>query len=197
MFDIYVHRMGGISKTTLAKAVLDKFSGRFESWKLIENVREECLVQGGLNKLKEKLRRMQGKNVLIVLDYVDEGNQIDELVEEHIGYGAGSVIIVTCREKHILRRCKGVALDQIIHFEMNYMEYENALRLFCKKTFERDTPPHGFENLSGEVVKKTGGLPLSLIVMARSIVTTKEKGRHGRNSERIQRIFLIKMRTKC
>ncbi|KAK4802050.1 hypothetical protein SAY86_000253 [Trapa natans] len=168
---ICVHGMGGIGKTALSKVVFSKFSWRFDSWKFFEKVREECSVAGGLKKLKKKLikdieKSIQGKRkLLLVLDDVDKCNQIEELAGQHIGYGAGSVIIVTTRDKDILRRCSGVTRDQINPFEMNCLGSKDALRLFCKNAFDRDTPPDDFESLSDEVVAITGRLPLSLIVM--------------------------------
>ncbi|KAK4802833.1 hypothetical protein SAY86_001036 [Trapa natans] len=179
---ICVHGMGGIGKTALSKLVLNKFSSRFDSWKFIENVREKCSVPDGFSKLKEELKTdieksIQGnKKLLMVLDDVDQCKQMEELAGQHIGYYAGSVIIVTTREEDILRRCNGLADGQIISFEMNFLQQQDALRLFCKKAFDRDTPPPDFESLSDEVVAITGGLPLSLIVMG-SLLRDKKDNR--------------------
>ncbi|XP_054780100.1 putative disease resistance protein At4g11170 [Prosopis cineraria] len=47
--------VGGIGKTTLARATFDKFSSQFESCCFIENVREESTRINGLRYLRQKL----------------------------------------------------------------------------------------------------------------------------------------------
>ncbi|KAK4777977.1 hypothetical protein SAY87_018164 [Trapa incisa] len=177
---ICVHGMGGIGKTALSKAIFNKFSARFDCWKFIENVREKCTIPDGLSKLKKELQSnldgsIQGKKLLIILDDVDEYKQINELVGQHIGYGGGSVIIVTTREKDILGKCYGLRDGQVIYFEMNCLQPQDALRLFCKKAFDQDTPLPDFKSLSEQVVAMTGRLPLALTVMGSLLHDHREK----------------------
>ncbi|XP_016549328.1 TMV resistance protein N-like [Capsicum annuum] len=52
------------------------------------------------------IRRLNEKRVLIILDDVNHGNQLDALAKSHDWFGAGSRIIITTKDKHMLLRYK-------------------------------------------------------------------------------------------
>ena len=90
--------IGGIGKTTIARAIFDKISSDFEGSCLLENVREESQRLGGLACLRQKLlsnlfrdenmipdidlhfRRLSRGKVLVVFYYVTCCNRIEALI---------------------------------------------------------------------------------------------------------------------
>ncbi|XP_059660523.1 TMV resistance protein N-like [Cornus florida] len=114
--------IGGVGKTTVAKAIFNRISKTFERSYFLENVREESTNYGGLakvqsnflreilmdknitisyldrgiNEIKERLRN---KRLLLVLDDVDKENILKYLVREagEEWFGNGSRIIITTR----------------------------------------------------------------------------------------------------
>ncbi|PON97453.1 TIR-NBS-LRR-like protein [Trema orientale] len=170
---------GGVGKTTIAKEVFKSIRGKFEAYGFV-NVREQSEKQG-LEHVRRKLhemlldkkikkqdvdnnelrRRLASKKVLIVLDDVDHVKQIENLVgkadQEPNWFGQGSRIIVTTRNKHLL---KSYGEDNI--YEIEKLTDDEALRLFCRRAFMKYDPEDEFSELSKSVVKYAQGLPLAI-----------------------------------
>ncbi|KAI9073772.1 hypothetical protein K1719_044269 [Acacia pycnantha] len=173
--------MGGIGKTTLARAMFDKFSSQFESSYFVENVREESTRINGLKYLLEKIlsvllneenlavkgeanmftkRRLQHKRVLLVLDDVDATNQLQYLIAENLCLGSNSRVIITSRDRHVL---KSGGVHEL--HEVKELNNEASLKIFCLHAFKEGHPKMGYEQLSKQAVKYARGLPLALKVL--------------------------------
>ncbi|KAL1321221.1 TMV resistance protein N-like [Arachis ipaensis] len=169
--------MGGIGKTTIAKALFSKLSSQYEGSCFLENVREES-EQHLLNKLLSEvledanhyfgtpiarstffMRRLSRKKVLIVLDDVDNPKKLEVLAAKHNFLGPGSRVIVTTRDKHVLS--KGV--DEI--YEVKGLPLHHAIRLFSLNAFDKSYPESGFVMQSKMVVDYANGNPLALKVL--------------------------------
>ncbi|XP_042483625.1 disease resistance protein RPV1-like [Macadamia integrifolia] len=182
-----IHGVGGIGKTTIAKVVYNTISHHFDGCSFLADVRETSQEpHGGLTRLQNQLisnilkqeasinnvdeginvikERFRNKKVLIVLDDVDQVIQLHGLVRQHDWFGLGSRIVITTRDKHILNVHK---VDKV--YEPREMDADQSLQLLSKHAFEKDQPPEDYLDLSKEVVKTTGGLPLALEVVASSL----------------------------
>ncbi|KAJ4713117.1 putative disease resistance protein (TIR-NBS-LRR class) [Melia azedarach] len=171
--------MGGIGKTTLARAIFNKMSSTFDASCFIPNVREKEEA-GGLDHLRRKLlstlledeslnpsissfnvrlesQRLQHKKVLIVLDDVANFQQIEFLIGSVDWFMPGSLIIVTTRDKYVL---KMVGVKTI--YKMEELAYSDALQLFSQNAFRQNHPNVGYEELSKKAIEYAKGVPLAL-----------------------------------
>ncbi|KAI8567015.1 hypothetical protein RHMOL_Rhmol02G0088500 [Rhododendron molle] len=193
--------MGGCGKTTLAKTIFDnqKVIKHFDcqAWvsvsqsykvedifrrtmKLLCETRKECAPEGidtmDLNSLIHILREyLLKKRYLIVFDDVwsaDFWRIVNIALPKN---KKGSQIIVTTRSADVASFCKGSSSDQVC--KLAPLVEEEAWKLFCMKTFERESgsscPPE-LEKVSRAIVRKCEGLPLAIVTIG-ALLSTKSK----------------------
>ncbi|XP_057742242.1 disease resistance protein RML1B-like [Arachis stenosperma] len=171
--------MGGIGKTTIAEFLFDKYSSQYEGSCMLKNVREESqkfgvpylcekllsellagesLVLKGSSKARSAFiqRKLSRKKVFIVLDDMDTLEQFEHLATQWLG--PGSRIIVTTRDKHVLRKVHGI-------YEVQGLSFKNSLKLFCLNAFDKVYPETGYEEFSEIAVNYANGVPLALRVL--------------------------------
>ena len=178
--------MAGIGKTTIAKAIYERIYALFEGCCFLSNVREESHKAGlshlqiellsqifkegnpqkfsrGINFIKD---RLQNKKVLIILDDVDEEEQLESLVGNRDWFGAGSRIIITTRDRHVLTypEVNGT-------YEATELENDEALELFCRHAFRHKDVSEDFRQICGHALDYARGLPLALKVLGSSLYT--------------------------
>ncbi|XP_031284343.1 disease resistance-like protein DSC1 [Pistacia vera] len=172
--------MGGIGKTTLAYAVFNDISGQFEASCFIENVREAS-EKGELSRLRKKLiftiledkhlnirltstkERLGRKRVLIVFDDVTDLKQINKLIGDLEYVGVGSRIIITTRDKHVLKTC---GLDDVTIYEIKGLYSDESLQLFKQYAFKQNHHiEEDYMKLSNRVINYTKGVPLAIEVL--------------------------------
>ncbi|KAA0047978.1 TMV resistance protein N-like [Cucumis melo var. makuwa] len=182
VYMVGIYGIGGIGKTTLAKALYNKIVGQFEGCCFLSNVREASKQFNGLAQLQESLlyeilmvdlkvvnldrginiirNRLCSKKVLIVLDNVDKLEQLEALVGGHDWFGKGSRIIVTTRNKHLLF---SHGFDEI-HSIVGLNE-DKAIELFSWHAFKKNSPSSNYLDLSKRATSYCKGHPLALVVL--------------------------------
>ncbi|XP_031101969.1 TMV resistance protein N-like [Ipomoea triloba] len=194
--------MGGIGKTTIARAVFDQFFSEFDGSCFLANVRKY-----GLEALQKKLllkvlnensfdkddvdegiqmikKRLKCKKVLIVLDDVDHRSQLDILVGDGEWLCNGSRVIITTRDKHLFTQFRVV----VEPYEVKKLEKEKSIELFSWHAFKKESPENGFEDLSKSFVAQASGLPLALQVWGSSLCGQTDRKVWERTLEKIKDI---------
>ncbi|KAL3355208.1 hypothetical protein AABB24_019342 [Solanum stoloniferum] len=171
--------IGGVGKTTIAKAIFDTLSDQFKAACFLadvkENARKNQLYSLQNTLLSELLRkkddyvnnkydgkcmiqsRLCSMKVLIVLDDIDHGDHLEYLAGDVDWFGYGSRVIVTTRNKQLIE--KDVAI-----YEVPTLPDDDAMQLFNQHAFKKEVPDECFKKFSLEVVNQAKGLPLAIKV---------------------------------
>ncbi|XP_058758851.1 disease resistance protein RPV1-like [Vicia villosa] len=168
--------MGGIGKTEIAGAIYEKLATHFSFSGIVKNVQQEIKLYG-VDHVKSKYLshllvqqdkrfnvsfdpRLKRTNVLLVFDDVKDSDQFIDLIGTCSNFGLGSRIIVTSRDKQVL---KNANVDEIYH--VVEMDDNNSLQLFCLNAFKQKEPRETYVTLTTKVLNYAKGVPLALKVL--------------------------------
>ncbi|KAL4637120.1 hypothetical protein ACB092_03G057800 [Castanea dentata] len=178
-----IYGLGGVGKTTIAKAIYNRISYHFEVNIFLENVREKSITKGIIHLQETLIYEVLGdrslkvhnecrgtdminkilcqKRVLIILDDVDNLDQIKKLLGKCDWFASGSRIIVTTREKHLLDTFE----NGVSTYEVKELNQSQSMELFSKHAFQSNEPNEDYLKLVNRVICCAKGLPLALKVM--------------------------------
>jgi energy-coupling factor transporter ATP-binding protein EcfA2 len=176
--------MGGIGKTTLSKKVYHLFHNQYEKSSFLEDVKSkdindvkrkllQDLCDRKLHKhenvddyLEEIKKCMISKKVLVVVDDVGTTKNLGALqlpIDKHAtNVDCKSKVLVNCRNWQILKN----QVKESAKVDMAFLEEKQATELFMFHAFKHaNSVTNDFENISMEIIKACGGLPLSLEIL--------------------------------
>ncbi|CAN1158532.1 Disease resistance protein L6 [Linum perenne] len=186
-----IHGIGGMGKTTIAKAVYNELYSQFDRFCFVEDAREILSKSDGIVTLQSKIisgilrtdykvkdaseglhvikDRVCKHKVLVVLDDVNDLFEFDKILGKLDDFSHESRFIVTTRDKRVLK-----VLQECKFYEPREMSHDHALQLFSRHAFGIDHPPENDAIISMEFVKVAAGLPLAIKVIG-SLLFRREK----------------------
>jgi energy-coupling factor transporter ATP-binding protein EcfA2 len=176
--------MGGIGKTTLSKKVYHLFHNQYEKSSFLKDVKSKNINDVKKKLLQDlcdrKLRKdedvdeyldeikqcMISKKVLVVVDDFDMTRNLGDLQlfnDKHaINVDYNNKVLVNCRNWQTLK----IHVTESAKVNMAFLEEEQARELFMFHAFKHaNCVTNEFKNISMEIIKAYGGLPLSLEIL--------------------------------
>nr|UZM07846.1 Mla3d6 [synthetic construct] len=179
---------GGLGKTTLARAVYEKIKGDFDCRAFVpvgqnpdmKKVLRDILIDLGnphsdlamldANQLIKKLHEfLENKRYLVIIDDI-----WDEKLWEGINFAfsnrnnLGSRLITTTRIVSVSNSCCSSDGDSV--YQMEPLSVDDSRMLFYKRIFpDENACINEFEQVSRDILKKCGGVPLAIITIASAL----------------------------
>ncbi|KAG8090089.1 hypothetical protein GUJ93_ZPchr0011g27987 [Zizania palustris] len=186
---------GGSGKTTLANQVYQKIGDKFDCKAFVSvsqnpdmgMVFRTILYQvkkdevdrirsGDKEQVINELRGfLKNQRYFIVIDDIWSTQEWKTIKCSLLENNCGSRILMTTRICTVAKSCSSPCHDLV--YELRMLNEDDSKRLFFRRIFgSEDKCPHQLKDISIEIVRKCGGLPLAIISMA-SLLTTKSYAR--------------------
>ncbi|OEL14553.1 putative disease resistance protein [Dichanthelium oligosanthes] len=179
--------VGGLGKTTLAKASYDKLRSQYDCGAFVSVGRNPDLVNvfkdilfdldknkyqnihntgRGIYQLIHELREfLRNKRYFIVIDDIWEPQSWETIKLAFVENNRGNRIIATSRKFD-------VAIEAVEVYKLQPLSYDNSKRLFYTRIFgdaEKRLPNH-LDDTANIILRKCDGIPLAIITMGSLLV---------------------------
>nr|UBY07158.1 NBS-LRR disease resistance protein [Dasypyrum villosum] len=184
---------GGLGKTTLAKSAHDKIKGQFDCDAFIsvsqspdkKKVFKNILYELDKNKyahirgeeweenhlIDEIIEFLNGKRYLIIIDDIWDKDVWKLIKCAFSKKSPGSRLITTTRIVSVSEACCS-SRDDI--YKMKPLSDDVSRVLFCKRVFYEKGCPQELVQVSEDILKKCGGIPLAIISIASLLANNHE-----------------------
>uniref|UniRef100_A0ACD5Y213 Uncharacterized protein n=1 Tax=Avena sativa TaxID=4498 RepID=A0ACD5Y213_AVESA len=186
---------GGLGKTTLAKQVYERIKVQFDCsafvsvsrnpdmkkvfkdmlYELSEVQFENIHIAATAEKqLIDKIRDfLEKKRYLIVIDDIWDEKSWDLIKCALYDNGLGSRLITTTRISSLSEACCSSTDDTV--YRMNHLTDDDSKRLFHRRIFPHGKEcPHELAQVSEDILKKCGGVPLAIITIASLLASNQQ-----------------------
>ncbi|KAI9105116.1 hypothetical protein K1719_022832 [Acacia pycnantha] len=173
--------MGGLGKTTTARALYNSIADHFEGLCFLHDVNKKSETLG-LEKIQETIlsnilgvdmkiqdvndgvqimkKRFKEKKILLILDNIEDHKQLEKLAGDCSWFSGGSRIIITTRDRHLLLR-HGVESM----YNMEVFNPEESLELLSWNAFRNRQVDPRYNDVLNRARTYAQGLPLALNVI--------------------------------
>ncbi|KAE8806428.1 Disease resistance RPP8-like protein 3 [Hordeum vulgare] len=186
---------GGLGKTTLANQVYDDLDGQFDCKAFIP-VSQKPDMPRLLNSLRLKLGINELSGICEVQDIIGQLRKhlankryfiiVDDLWDQEAWEIIRSAFPPNCNGSRVIvtTRVEDVAISACSYhheniYRMKPLGSEDSRRLFMNRVFGPENMcPSNYEEVSNEILKKCGGLPLAIITIASLLACRQERSRN-------------------
>nr|XP_024393635.1 TMV resistance protein N-like [Physcomitrium patens] len=171
--------MGGIGKTTIAKAILTSVKDMYNASCFVEciesggdcyttscNILEQFKVKSKPKDIKEAQKMLKSfleeNKTILVFDDVKNQNQIEDVVPmDDIFANNGSTLIATTRDSKAMKHCG----KEVYKMNVEELDEGASMKLFITYSCGQENLPNELNEIAKKIVRACNGLPLSLKVM--------------------------------